>query len=89
MEKMEKQQTLMQEKKDKYLYGDISKISTEELKSALKSFKTDNNQEIHTRIEGELLTRKEIIVRKDFVRNDKTIEHPTKTKESKQFFNMN
>ncbi|HNW71475.1 MAG TPA: hypothetical protein PKZ36_02770 [Candidatus Paceibacterota bacterium] len=89
MEKFERQQDLNENKKDKYLYGDLSKISTEELKSALKSFSTDKNPELHTRVEGELLARKEITVRKDFINNGKTIGYPTKIKEGKQFSNMN
>ncbi|HPS21430.1 MAG TPA: hypothetical protein PLO44_01320 [Candidatus Paceibacterota bacterium] len=60
-----------------YLYGDISKFSTEELKSALKSFKSQNNPEGISRVEGELLNRKEIKVGYDFVL-DENIQGPRK-----------
>jgi len=69
----EKLNIVAQEKEVDYAYGDLSKVDTETLKRALKSYKARddgrNNEivEIVSRIEGELLNRKEINIRQDFV----------------------
>ena len=74
-------------KKDLYLYGDISQIPTEELKSAYRSY---DNEDIHERVEGELLARKAITLGKDYARNEQTIDKPTKKIEGKRLMeNMN
>ena len=52
-----------------YIYGDLSKTSTEDLKKALAVFRGKKDDETYMRIEGELLNRKEINVRNDFVLN--------------------
>jgi len=53
-----------------YSYGDLSKVSPEDLKRALAVFRGKKDVETFMRIESELLDRKEINVEHDFVLNE-------------------
>ena len=59
--------------KDFYLYGDLSKIDTKELKKSLHGYinfgnnKDDDTIEAISRIEEELLSRRDVEFKEDFV----------------------
>lgn len=77
---------LEENKKNFYLYGDISGCDTEELKSALRNFRSQNNPEGISRLEGELLNRKEMKIEHDFVLEER-MQGPRK-KDDKKFFKL-
>jgi len=76
---------LSDEQKGLYLYGNISKCNVEELKDALRSFRAHDDAEGIMRIEGELLSRKELKVRDDYVTRE-SLQGPRKKEDS--FFKL-